>query len=60
MDKNDGSSDQHARIREHVRTVLRKLSALKLASREGVPDPKASDQEERMEHIKIDREDHGS
>ena len=52
MDKGNGSSDQRERIREHVRTMLRKLSALQRANREAGRNPTGSAQE----RIKSDRE----
>ena len=56
MDKGNGSSDQRAQVRAHVRTMLRKLSALQRANREAERDRANSAQE----RIKTDREQDGS
>ena len=52
MDKGNGSSDLRAQVREHVRTMLRKLSALQRANREAGRDLTGSAQNP----VKTDRE----
>jgi hypothetical protein len=56
MDKPNGSLDQSAPVREHVRAILQKLNALHRANRQAGRNRAGSAQE----HIKADREERSS
>ena len=56
MDKPNGSSDQSAPVREHVRAMLRKLDALQGANRQAGRARSGSAQK----RAQTDREEHGS
>ena len=56
MDKLSGSSDQSARIRQHLRTALQRLNAPQRGNREADPARNGLAQE----RVQTDREEHGS